>query len=330
MIDLKNRKKRRLNIFIVIFLLGVLLVGGYFGYQFFNKEKSGEENLKSNITPLLYEVTKEGSSNKMYLFGSIHVANKSDLVFPEYILNAYKNSHYLACEVDLIAYQEDQEKVLTSAMEMIYSDDTTIKDHLSETTYNKLVDFLTKKNMYNNLYEMYKPFFFSSLISNAMANDSKLDGENGIDNYFLKKAKEDNKTIIEVESFESQLDLLMSFSDKLYDLMLSEEIDNYDESVTQIAKLYEAWKKGNATDLLNYATDDMEVLDSYTKEQKKMVKEYNQKLVSERNEEMTKKAIEYFNNNQDVFFMVGALHIIGDNGLVNGLTEKGFTVKAVN
>ena len=45
---------------------------------------------------------------------------------------------------------------------------------------------------------------------------------------------------------------------------------------------------------------------------------------------MTEKAIEYFNDNKDVFYMVGAAHIIGDKGIVNNLKKQGFIIKQVN
>ena len=290
-----------------------------------------EENTKKEeITPLLYEITKEGSNNKIYLFGSIHAANLKNVNFPKYVLNAYNDSHYIACEADIVAYQENTALVLSDTLKMLYSDNTTIKDHLSEETYNKLVNFLKEKKIYSSLYDNYQPFFFESLVSNALMEDAKLDATEGIDYYFLNKAKKDNKKILEVEGMTYQTDLLLSFKDELYELMLSELINDYDMEVESLKNLYEAWKKGNINDLLKYADDDIDVKNDYTKEQIELVNDYNQKVVKDRNISMTKKLIEYFNNNQDVFYMVGTLHLIGDDGIANLLTKEGFTVKQIN
>ena len=93
------------------------------------------------------------------------------------------------------------------------------------------MDFLTKKNAYINVYEQYKLYFFVSLLSNLMAQDAKINATGGVDDYFEQKAYEDKKTVLEVESYDYQMNLFEEFPDELYDLMLSEEIDNYEESV---------------------------------------------------------------------------------------------------
>ena len=322
---------KALKIVLIVIIAIAVLAGGYFGYRALTDKTRGNGSDIDNptITPLLYEVTKEGSENKIYLFGSIHAAKSIDLVFPKYILDAYNNSHYLACEADMDAYSKDYEATVTTVMKLLYEDETTVKDHLSSATYDKMVKFLTEKKSYAALYDSYKPYFFVSLISELMIADSKLSANSGVDLYFLKKAKEDNKTILEVESVDFQEDLFLSFPDGLYDLIINEIIDGYQEEVDGLKKLYEAWKTGNAADLEKYGSDDLDEKDSYTKTQKAYIEDYNTKLVVERNKTMAEKAVEYFDNNQDTFFMVGAFHIVGDTGLVKQLEQKGFTVKQI-
>ena len=41
-------------------------------------------------------------------------------------------------------------KLMKSAIEMMYQDGTTIKDHLSKEAYDKLVNFLTAKKAYSS------------------------------------------------------------------------------------------------------------------------------------------------------------------------------------
>ena len=324
-----NRNKI-IKITSIIIVTLVIIIGGIFLYDKIKKNNSTEIVVeKEKITPLLYEVTKEGSNNKMYLFGSIHVANVSDFEFPKYVMDAYNNSHYLACEFDIIAFQNDQEKLLEQVTGLLYQDGTTIKDHLDKDAYEKLVNFLKEKNNYNELYEQYKPAFLESIITLQMSKDANINTNEGIDDYFLTKAKEDKKNILEVESADFQFNLSNNFSDKLYSLMFKEAIDEYDNSINELKDLYQAWKDGNEELLLKTLDDDMEIKKEYTKEEIKLIEDYNKKMLDDRNDGMTKKAIEYFNNDQDVFFMVGAAHIITDTGLVNSLQENGFTVKQI-
>ena len=323
------------KIFYILISLIIVLSMGLGIYYFFIRDNNSndlpkENTSKEEITPLLYEITKEGSNNKIYLFGSIHAANLKNVIFPQYLLNAYNNSHYLACEADIVAYQENTALVFADTLKLLYTDSSTIKDHLTEETYNKLVDFLKEKKVYSTLYDQYQPFFFESLVSNVLIGDAKLDATEGIDYYFLNKAKKDNKKILEVEGMTFQTDLSLSFKDELYDLMLSDLLNNYDKEVEDLQNLYEDWKKGNINDLLKYLDEEIDINNDYNNEQKELFNDYNQKMIINRNISMTNKLIEYFNNNQDVFYMVGTLHLIGDNGIANLLTKEGFTVKQKN
>ena len=319
------KNKKSLKIIIGVILVILLIIGGFFLYKELTKKEIIEE--KPEISPLLYEVTKEGSDNKIYLFGSIHAAKKSDLIFPKYVLDAYNKSHYLACEFDQTGKEIEMQQLLLD--KIMYQDGTTIKNHLSEETYNKLIDYLTKRNSYSELLEYYKPYFFFSLIAQNLVNDSKLSTDSGIDNYFINEAHKDKKTILDVESYEFQINLLLNFSDMLYDIAINDTIDNYENEINDLNQLYNNWKSGNIEELLKQNEDELDIKDEYTNEQKEAIDDYNKKLIDDRNITMTDKAIEYFNNNQDVFFMVGTYHIIGDNGIVNNLQAKGYTVKQI-
>lgn len=324
-------KKKRI-IFITICILICGAIGFLISYKLLDKEDGPktETKEKEKITPLMYEITREGSNNKIYLFGSIHLSNIVDIEFPEYLMNAYNNSHYLACEFDIIEYQSNQDEMMNDITKMMYVDGSKVSDHLNNETYEKLVNFLKSKGMYSELYEMYKPFFFESLISQIMALDAGINTSSGIDDYFIRKAKSDNKNILEVETGSYQTDLLLSFSDKLYDLILLETIDKYQDEVNDLKELYASWKKGDSDKLLEFSDEEIETDETYTKEQIDLINDYNTKIINDRNQNMTNKLIEYFDNNYDTFYMVGTLHLIGDNGIAKLLEQKGYTVKQIN
>lgn len=326
-----NKKTKYLIIGIVLLLIiASIIIIKIFHNPKEEPKKNENTTIKENITPLMYEITKNGSNNKIYLFGSIHIANTNKLNFPDYVNNAFNQSNYIACEFDLIEFQKDQNKVMQMMQDMLYQDGSTIKDHLSTNTYNKLVNFLKEKEMYSEIYDIYKPIFFESLITNIMANDTKIATNDGIDAYFLNKAKKEGKKILEIESADYQTNLLSNFSDKLYELMLVDLIDNYDQEVKSLMDLYEAWKKGDIERILNESSDELEIKSNYTKEEINLIKEYNKDLIDNRNIDMTNKLIEYFNNNYDTFYMVGAAHLVGDKGIAHLLETKGYTVKQIS
>ncbi len=314
----------------VMIILGVIIlfVGSWLVFKSFNKN----ENESNSMTPLMYKVTKNGSNNVMYLFGSIHVTDLKDFDFPKYITDAYNESEYLACEYDIVAESEDPEALEKELAILVYADGTVLKDHMSETAYDKLVEFLNKKAGYDESFDSLKPFFFSSLISNYMVVDAGLSTSAGIDEHFLRMAKADKKKILEVETSEFQLNLLANFPDRLYEIEFIDTLDNYDEGIEELKKLYEAWKRGDPAEIAKMASEDVteEDKEKYSEEDIKIIEDYSKSLVDDRNITMTDKFEEYFNNGYKTFFMVGAAHLVDDAGIASLLEQRGYTVEQIN
>lgn len=297
-----------------------------------SEEIKEQDNLKEQSKPLLYKVTKEGTDTTMYLFGSIHVADERAYPMPDVVMDAYNNSDYLAVEFDLITYSKDYKAQVDSLKTLVLQDGTLVKDHLSEETYELMVKYLKENKLYSSMYDYYKPAIHYSLISSFQAEQGGLDSNLGIDMYFLEKAHDEKKGILEVESASSQYEMLGSLPDKLFDFMILSSIINEKAMVKDNVDLYEAWLEGDASYIINaLESSDNEILknfDSY-REIIELVEQYNKALIDDRNVAMTQKAIEYFNEGKNVFFVVGLAHIVGENAIANNLKENGYIVEVV-
>lgn len=337
-------KKKNSNKLIILSLIFIFLIVGIFTWYLVNKDKKEQsnsnkvqenntkiennDNKKEQITPLMYEVTKEGSNNKIYLFGSMHMVNLEEFDFPKYVRDAYNNSKYLACEFDVVEYTKNMDAI-KEAESFLYKDGTTIKDHISEESYNKIVEFLQKNYFYNEALDTYNLYFFESLITQVILQNSTIGKGTSVDEYFLNKAKEDNKNILEVESYEFQINLLSNFPDRFYELSIIDSIDNYEEQVKELGELYETWKTGDVEKIIEEEYNIEVYEDKYTKEEIKMFEDYNNNLLGKRNIGMTDKLITYFDNNYDTFYMVGVAHLVGDKGIAHLLEEKGYKVTRI-
>ena len=59
------------------------------------------------------------------------------------------------------------------------------------------------------------------------------------------------------------------------------------------------------------------------------LEEYNDFILVSRNEGMVNKALEFLKQGKNVFYVVGTAHMLGDIGLVQKLTDAGYTVELV-
>ena len=104
--------------------------------------------------------------------------------------------------------------------------------------------------------------------------------------------------------------------------------DIFTIAVKEMEDSFDQWKKGDEEDIwkddgatIKNGTENM-----FTEEELKAAKDFDERVLYSRNLSMTDKLEEYFNNNYDVFFMVGQDHVIGDRGIVSYLRQRGYTV----
>ncbi|MGN0470235.1 MAG: TraB/GumN family protein [Acutalibacteraceae bacterium] len=290
-----------------------------------SKPQSSENSVENEkITPAVWKVTDE-NGNYIYMMGSIHAADESVNNMPDYFENAFKNCTALAVEADVTNVMSDISQAIDIYQKMMYTDGTTIKDHISADTYQKAVKLLTDNNMYTELYDYYMPAMWNSLIENIIVNKSGLDVNCGVDSVLTKRAKKENKKVLEVESIDFQLNLLTEFSDETQELILKSYTADgaVEEQVNALNELYDKWKKGTITE--KDVNDDIDESDLTDKE-KQLIDEYNKKMLDDRNVNMADKAEEYMQSDDTVMFVVGAAHFQGEKGILKLMENKGCTV----
>lgn len=281
----------------------------------------------NSITPAVWKVQAD-NGNIVYMMGTIHVGDDAVNHMPDYFERAYVASDAIAVEADIDAASTDTAQLTELAGKLYYTDGTTIKEHLSTETYNGIVALLKQKNVYQEYLDRCKPAVWISLLSMLSAAEAGLDNTKGVDVTLLKRAKNDNKQVLEMESIAMQYDILFGFSDRLCDLLLHEYTspDALQKSVEGVRELYEHWKNGTIDDsmLLDDTFTDINEADTAYYE------EYKQKMLTNRNIGMKDAVEQYLADGSKVFVMAGALHFVGDDGIVRLLQKDGYQVTRYN
>ena len=284
---------------------------------------------KSKVSPILYKAT-DSNGNEVYLFGSIHIGQEEMYPLPQYVMNAYEASDVLAVECDIVAFEENQSDAQNLFMYFVYTDGTTIEDHIDSKLYSQAVEILEDNDYYGMAMDYYNAYLWSDIINALLSEKSRYDMDYGVDRFFIHKAYDDKKPIDEVESVEFQYKMTASFSEGLQELLLqsaveSYQLDNYDE---QVKELLSAWCDGDEKELVSLArTDYNNIL--LTSEQKKLLKEYDNELIVKRNKTMTDYAEEVLKSGDTVFICVGAAHVVGSDGMAQQLKNRGYKVERV-
>ena len=103
------------------------------------------------------------------------------------------------------------------------------------------------------------------------------------------------------------------------DLIYSQAASNY------INTVYSMWEQGRVDESMILSGTFIDIQNANPV----YVQEYYDKLIKERNINMTKTIEGYIDGGQRVFVLVGAFHYCGDDGINALLTKDGYTVTQV-
>jgi len=271
----------------------------------------------------IWKVEKDGV--EVHLLGSVHLGDASMYPLRDEVEAAFDNADHLVVEVN-VAQLPDKQTAQEIATLQTYSDGSTLKDHVSAETYKRVQTFLTDLGLEINAYDAFKPWAVYLDMSNYVAATSGYQGGLGIDRYYLNRAQEQNKPILELESYISQVKIFDSYSKELQELQVNEVLDGiYGGTETagstepSIQVLTELWIQGDDAGLEQLIKSVQESPELY------------EKLLKNRHAGMIEKIEGYLNNdNKDSYFVItGYLHMLGEDGLVTLLKEKGYTVTRI-
>ncbi len=254
--------------------------------------------------------------NTIHLFGSIHFGSTEMYPLPDVVTKAYDSSDALIVEVN--TRQTDQKAMAQTLMQFgSYPQGETVQKHLSPETWEKLTQAAKKQQLDLLKLQSQKPWLISLSLATLAIQKSGFSPEFGIDQYFITGA-EGKKPILELENTQQQMNLLSTFSMIEQNRLLVETLDQLEEATTYFRSLLDAWQTGDAPrlkDLVQSETD--------TDPNAKLLYDA---LFTKRNRMMTDKIIKLSESGENYFVVVGAGHLVGDEGIVELLRGKGYEV----
>lgn len=296
-----NNKKK-----LLIILLFIIVITIGCKDNSVNENNIVEEINYGDFKGYLWEV--ENNDAKVYLFGSVHLAESSIYPLHKDVEDAYFSSDYLVVEADITDLTEFQ----SLSYLMRYEGDDNIYNHLSENGINNFILQCEEIGINPKLFERLKIWAAGSNIMSMQLLNSEYTADAGIDMYFLNKAK-DEKEILELESIKFQLEMFNKFSDKDQEIMFFEEIMNTEDTVDEFKILYNKFLEGDENSISEYLIDPSD-------------EKFNDVVLYDRNKGMANKIEEYLQTDKIYFVVVGLGHYIGEKSVIEILKDQGYTV----
>ncbi len=264
-------------------------------------------------TPLsLWEVP--GQSNTVYILGSVHLLREQDHPLASRIGEVYDEAEVLYMEIDM----DDLDPLAAQAAVNrlgVLKDDTTLASLLGAEAYGAAIAAARDVDIPIKLLEKTEPWLAAITVEQMMLARLGFNPAYGVEMTMLAKAAADGKPIYGFEELEEQLAFLDGLSMSAQTDMLLQTLSESAKLEGLMDGLIDAWKTG---DIAFFEETILEDMQDYP--------ELYRVIVSERNERWVETIEGLLQNEDDYLIIVGALHLVGDDGVPTLLENRGYEV----
>jgi uncharacterized protein YbaP (TraB family) len=256
----------------------------------------------------------KGQTNTVYLFGSIHVLKSADHELPPESLRAYASSPALVMELDL--NEAGPDKLMSEGLSgATLPEGQTLSSALGSEAYAKLVAHLKPLGLDPVMFEQMQPWFVALTLEQLEIARLGFDAESGVEAQFTRRAQADRKPIIALETMDEQLGLFSHMSMDQQRRFLLYCLEDADDSAQEMDEIIRAWRRGDTVVLARLLGEGMEKFpDLY------------RVLTTDRNRKWLPRIETMLHDKQDYLVIVGALHLVGKDGVIAMLERDGYKV----
>ena len=256
------------------------------------------------------------ATNTVYLLGSIHLASRDIYPLPRQIEEAFRNSAVLLVEVDL--NKVDQRKLQALLISNgLYPPGDSLWNHIGQDTKELVMRFCAENGLSADVFARLKPWLASVTASALPMQMAGMEAGLGIDKHFLDRAN-GGMRVEQLETAEWQLRLLADIPEVKQEQYLATTIKST-ELTKQLGQQVEAaWVNGDA-----------HKLDALLSSAYQDAADLAKRVFTDRNLHMAGVVEQYLKGNERCFVVVGAGHLVGKEGVVRLLQNRGVKVEQV-
>lgn len=267
-------------------------------------------------TPLLWKA--EADAGTVYLLGSFHLLKAEDYPLHPSVEAAYEDAEHLHFEVDPKVMNSPEGVKVVQQMAR-FDDGRTLRGVLSDKTEAKLASFMGSEAAVAAS-DPFEPWYLGMTIAVMAMVNAGLDPSHGLDQHFMQRAAKDAKPAAGLETLEEQIGALDRTPMDEQEKMLAESLVPVDDLRTEIEKIHAIWRNGDAEGMERLVNEEM------AKETPRMYELLNR----DRNQAWLPKVEALLADEDDHLVIVGAMHLIGEEGLVEQLGKRGIKVERVD
>lgn len=265
--------------------------------------------------PMLWEVRGQEQA-RLLLLGSIHLLQDSDYPLPADVQQAYG-------QADRVVFELAPEQMLSPqlAQAMLRAGarrSGRLQDELPAAQWQRLQQWAQRRDMPVERLQMLKPWFAALTISLQEMARAGMRAELGLDRHLMERGRVDGKSMLGLEDGLAQIALFDAMGRQEQLQMLAEALDEADSNGARFADLLASWRAGEPGAFWTQAGQPL----------KSAYPALYQTINVQRNQAWLAQLPQWLGQGHGTtLVVVGALHLVGSDGLVEQLQAKGYRVQ---
>jgi uncharacterized protein YbaP (TraB family) len=256
----------------------------------------------------------EGTSNRVFLLGSIHLLREQDHPLPRIIDDVYEEAETLYMELDM----DDLDPLLMQAtinrLGML-EEGTSLREVMGEDLYAEAAARAAELEIPFEMLDRIEPWYAAITVEQLVLTRIGFNAAYGVEMQLLRKAASDGKEILGFETVEQQLGYLDGLSLEAQRELLMQTLTESAAIREIMDDLILAWRSGDIDYLEQALLDDVS---GYP--------ELYDAIVADRNRLWVDTIDELLDDGQDYLVIVGALHLVGEDGVPRLLEQRGVRI----
>ncbi|MBU6470057.1 MAG: TraB/GumN family protein [Gammaproteobacteria bacterium] len=261
----------------------------------------------------IWRISKGRSS--MYLAGSIHTLNPDSYPLPDVMESAFQDSYALVEEVNLTLV--DPINVRAQALRLgTYPPGESLRTELPPAIYQRVADSAQNLGLDMQRLDRLRPWLGSITVLEMQLQQAAFNPSYGLDHHFANEAQMSGKPVIGLETVRQQLEFLARLPARVQQDMLLQSLQQAGNFLVEVHTLIRTWENGDAEGMRRIMQHDFE---NYPRAY--------ERLIVDRNRAWFPRLERLARSGRVYFVVVGAMHLIGPDGLLVRFRRAGYRVE---
>ena len=265
--------------------------------------------------PAAYHVASDNTD--VWFLGSVHYLRPQDHPLPGIVDDLYERADTLVMELDLDDI--DPLAVQSSFTQAgILPDSTPLQSVIDATTYELAAARAAELGLPVSLLERLEPWLVALTLTDMGMSELGYQVTQGIEQYLLRRSDRDGKPIVGLESMDDQIGIFDALSWADQEALLLQTLRDLETPDGNMGRLIDAWRDGRLDALTEELSADFEDMP-----------DLETALIGDRNRRWVIELEQLLREGGRYLVVVGALHLVGEDSVIDLLEERGLDVKRV-